>query len=108
MDQTTFDRRIEKLNCGEMITDPSIFSYVNDSLREYRRLFDALRRCCVLQAQKLDIQRQINRGLQNSYREKHTKVAELMERIAQQEKTIAELNERLNEETDWRNSHEML
>ena len=81
MDLTTFERKIEQLNRGEMVKDPAVFSYAGDCMYEYKRLFEALRRCCALQDQNIDLLRKMNKGLQETIKDQRKCIADLVRKL---------------------------
>jgi len=66
VDTTTFENQVGKLRKGEYVRDPSVFEYASNGLYETKRLLEAYRTCCALQAQKIELLRHMNKELMES------------------------------------------
>ena len=66
MDTTAFENQVSKLRKGEYVRDPSVFEYASNGLYETKRLLEAYRTCCALQAQKIELLRHMNKELMDS------------------------------------------
>lgn len=66
MDNATFTNHVDKLRKGEYVRDPSVFEYASNGLYETKRLLEAYRTCCALQAQKIELLRHMNKELMES------------------------------------------
>lgn len=82
MDGKVFRDRLDRLKKGEFPNDPSVFEYANNAAYEYRALFDAMRTCCTLQKQKVELLRQMNSAMEKSLRERNAKIAELERQVS--------------------------
>lgn len=91
MDRIMFEARVDKLKKGEYLNDTSVFNYANNAICEYRQLFDAMRTCCALQKQRLDMLRQMNRSMEKALREARQRVDELEQKVAELDGT-ADIN----------------
>lgn len=85
MDKALFLSRIETLEQGEYVQDPSLYQYAGDAMYEYRRLCDALRKCCALQHQKIEMLRKACNSLTKSV----TALREVNEELEEQNKLLA-------------------
>ena len=88
MDGSIFRSRCEKLRTGEFVNDPSVFEYAENAMCEWRQLFQALRTCCSLQKQKIEMLRQMNSALEKSMREYRNRIKELEDRVVAMNDTI--------------------
>lgn len=55
MDRDTFKRKVENIAQGNFPEDQSVFNYANDAIYETKLLYEALRKCCDWQNQKIEI-----------------------------------------------------
>lgn len=88
MDRKIFESRCDKLRTGEFVNDPSVFEYAENAVCEWQQLYRALRTCCSLQKQKIDMLRSMNSALEKSLRAARQRVTELEDRIVVLNDTI--------------------
>lgn len=85
MDKALFQSRIETLEQGEYVQDPALYHYAGDAMYEYKKLCEALRKCCALQHQKIEMLRKACNSLTKSV----TALREVNEELEEQNKLLA-------------------